>query len=460
MQKGKEELISKGGSPSYRPPETTVAEEYRNPSLDGLGRCDGNTPIRRYPNGILDVPYVGGKVMEAIDKGRHGGIVMLNQLDKAMLSIMMPGSSIVDPAFGRILLKMTDQEIAQVRDWVSAKLHASAHWNAGQGSGMWPGDFADVNKSKGEGSRGGMVIGRTKSGKPIYASTNHESYGKFHSKDHRDAAEFHTKAAIAAKDQGNKKAWKMHATAAEAHSRSQWQKMSKGRKEEAPGEEHPERKLPPEEKKQAAEQMKKLKERMDDQEDDGSVSEEEFKSGKLPTAGSALGKSLQNLNRALLEKNGEPPFEKAGPKGPGSRGGKVIGYTQSGKAIYENSHHVGRHRGWSKQDHSDAANAHEKMWDKLDARLSPSAKNWSPQDHEDYERREAHSIPYSKKEARRWMHGAISEFHDRKASEFDPGFKGHREGDSPKDFRGDAERMRKEIPMLGNKGYKKEYRMR
>lgn len=52
--------------------------------------------------------------------------------------------------------------------------------------------------------------------------------------------------------------------------------------------------------------------------------------------------------RQILEKGGE-----------GSRGGKVIGHTKSGKAIYEYANHE-EHSAFTKQDHQDAMNIHEK----------------------------------------------------------------------------------------------------
>lgn len=52
----------------------------------------------------------------------------------------------------------------------------------------------DLEKG-GEGSRGGKVIGHTKSGKPIYDSFEHEGHKNFTTEDHKDAAEqnFHHK---------------------------------------------------------------------------------------------------------------------------------------------------------------------------------------------------------------------------------------------------------------------------
>lgn len=45
----------------------------------------------------------------------------------------------------------------------------------------------------GEGSKGGKVIGHTKSGKPIYDSHSHESHKDFSSEDHKDAYQLHDK---------------------------------------------------------------------------------------------------------------------------------------------------------------------------------------------------------------------------------------------------------------------------
>lgn len=51
----------------------------------------------------------------------------------------------------------------------------------------------EIEKAKGEGSKGGKVIGHTKSGKPIYESHHSpsEAYGKFDKKDHLDAVKHH-----------------------------------------------------------------------------------------------------------------------------------------------------------------------------------------------------------------------------------------------------------------------------
>lgn len=48
-----------------------------------------------------------------------------------------------------------------------------------------------LKKSRGEDSRGGKIIGHTKSGRPIYAKSNHSTHSEFTSKDHADAKKLH-----------------------------------------------------------------------------------------------------------------------------------------------------------------------------------------------------------------------------------------------------------------------------
>lgn len=46
--------------------------------------------------------------------------------------------------------------------------------------------------------------------------------------------------------------------------------------------------------------------------------------------------------------------------GEGSRGGKIIGYTSSGKSIYE-SHKHPSHKGFTLKDHTEAMEVHLKL---------------------------------------------------------------------------------------------------
>ena len=51
----------------------------------------------------------------------------------------------------------------------------------------------------------------------------------------------------------------------------------------------------------------------------------------------------------------------------GSRGGKVIGHTSSGKPVYE-SHSHPSHKDFSATDHQEAANQHAQMQTKIEKR--------------------------------------------------------------------------------------------
>lgn len=51
-------------------------------------------------------------------------------------------------------------------------------------------DQNDLKKS-GEGSHGGVVIGHTSTGKPVYKEHDHQSYSDFTSQDHVEAAKVH-----------------------------------------------------------------------------------------------------------------------------------------------------------------------------------------------------------------------------------------------------------------------------
>ncbi len=62
----------------------------------------------------------------------------------------------------------------------------------------------DLNKG-GEGSRGGNVMGHTRSGKPIYDKAGHASHSKFNTEDHRDALAFHLHTHTTSKKSGNTK---------------------------------------------------------------------------------------------------------------------------------------------------------------------------------------------------------------------------------------------------------------
>lgn len=78
--------------------------------------------------------------------------------------------------------------------------------------------LTDLIKSIGEGSRGGIVIGHTRSGKAIYASRMPSHYEDFSSQDHVDAKEAHLEQA---KRYQTKAAWSLSSDWAAYNSKSQ-----------------------------------------------------------------------------------------------------------------------------------------------------------------------------------------------------------------------------------------------
>lgn len=136
-----------------------------------------------------------------------------------------------------------------------------------------------VQKAMGEGSRGGDVIGHTRSGKPIYRRMDGMSPGE-QAKAHPFTEEEHREAAKRHKTVYNKAKVKWHADVAAAHEEhaQRARNRDKGRK------------------------FKKMKPNI--------------------------------VNKKKVEKaTTRPNLVKAG-KGPGSRGGDVIGHTRSGKPVY------------------------------------------------------------------------------------------------------------------------------
>jgi len=70
-----------------------------------------------------------------------------------------------------------------------------------------------------------------------------------------------------------------------------------------------------------------------------------------------------------------PGMLKKALRGEGSRGGKVIGHTKSGKPVYASSHR--KRKGaeeWSREDHKDAVGFHEKERDRHGAASRQAAE--------------------------------------------------------------------------------------
>lgn len=149
----------------------------------------------------------------------------------------------------------------------------------------------------GEGSKGGRVIGHTKSGKPIYHSPDNPEHKKFTFRDHLDAATLHDK---------------------RAESRLNANKKATGNQAK---------------------------------ENEGMAAEYKTYAKK-------------HMIAAHAAKDDETPPPKKSPRGniekaEGSKGGKVIGHTRSGKPIYETYDHP-THKKFTSADHNDASKLHHK----------------------------------------------------------------------------------------------------
>jgi hypothetical protein len=178
----------------------------------------------------------------------------------------------------------------------------------------------------GAGSRGGKVIGHTRSGKPIYESGKHADYGKFHEYDHEEAANHHSMAAEYARVKKNS-----HET---LRSIAEEEKNRDGVKEHAS-------------------KVKEYSEKESHHSAHAQYHAEESRpkavKDRTTDIGKRVGKIRGDYSGYDLQKGGE-----------GSKGGKIIGHTKSGKPIYANANHSS-HSKFTSTDHAEAATLHGKL---------------------------------------------------------------------------------------------------
>lgn len=135
-----EETVAK--STSYRPGEThripTTRSQYDDPRLQQ--RNVGCTPLRRYPNGKLDVKFVAHQIIDLIHKAQDGG--KLTEFEKALLTSILPVQFHfpgMDARLTRTLARMSDEERLLVAMIVNSHMQEEKNWNAGRGGGSVPG---------------------------------------------------------------------------------------------------------------------------------------------------------------------------------------------------------------------------------------------------------------------------------------------------------------------------------
>lgn len=185
-----------------------------------------------------------------------------------------------------------------------------------------------------EGSKGGNVIGHTGSGKAIYDSRNHPSHKSFGVRDHMDAYAAHKKMATSSGDVEHR-----HQALAHMQSAHDIQSYHNQR--------HTGRKYAG-----------------FTQDDMDFVKSEENNVQKalndLVGGDNLLSKAVgEGWTPKNLRERGVGPVTNAGG-GEGSRGGKIIGHTNGGHAIYEHPTHANTHiQSMKTNDHIEAQGAHE-----------------------------------------------------------------------------------------------------
>jgi hypothetical protein len=125
---------------SYIPGEKHKPE-YRNQYNDRtiLPRNEGCTPLRRFPNGILDHKYVAHEVIDIIHKIKDGGFT--TDFERALLTLILPASfkELIDPKIAQTMTKLSNDERMIIALIVEQHLREELNYNSGLGGGSVPG---------------------------------------------------------------------------------------------------------------------------------------------------------------------------------------------------------------------------------------------------------------------------------------------------------------------------------
>lgn len=121
--------------------ETSYRPDIKHPKTERSpeGRNLGCTPLRRFPNGVLDTQYVVDSIVEIVHKAESGG--KLNSIEMALISVIIPGRycHIMDSMTANTKLRMADEEKLMVAIKVMAHFNEELNFNAGRGGGSVPG---------------------------------------------------------------------------------------------------------------------------------------------------------------------------------------------------------------------------------------------------------------------------------------------------------------------------------
>lgn len=207
--------------------------------------------------------------------------------------------------------------------------------------------YSDMHKAGGgPGSRGGRVVGKTRSGKIIYESHNHTGHSSFSAADHHDAANLH--ASLAKEGLSGTASGKAanHLSQASHH-------MASADKMQGTHE----RMASPSEKEFAGRSPSSSDKRMMTSAETGRVSTSRGNySGPWDKKSMSINYDLHKAtgHKYVSRKQGAGgkwEYTYAGSKGP-------IGTTRSGKTIYADGKHAA---GYSESDHAHAAATHERQ---------------------------------------------------------------------------------------------------
>lgn len=209
----------------------------------------------------------------------------------------------------------------------------------------------DIDMQKSEGSRGGKVIGHTKSGKPVYGK-KHESYKNFTHQDHVDAYDKLNKhyKDDESKDANDELAYHINEGSKKQHQKSVKKSIQKDRST-----------ILSYYQEQDPEKFSKIISRHIPADCDDII--------KSLNDNPHVEQIIEKLHTTFasddndIQKSFDGLIGDVLQKAEGSKGGKVIGHTKSGKPVYE-SQHADFYHDFTKQDHRDAYNIHEKKREK------------------------------------------------------------------------------------------------
>lgn len=185
---------------------------------------------------VIGHTYSGKPIYENFDNLKHSNFDKMDHEDAEKVHYKRFKKKYPDIKTGRknvrgyeIIRKPTKQEMNEDKDYQEMNKHYDARVKLSKCNEV----IDDLEKAiTGEGSRGGKIIGRTKSGKPIYANFEQENSKKYNFEDHSDAVSAHLKEAKK-HFKSDKEKSKHHSQIAQLHFNAMNNKLDNGKLEKA-----------------------------------------------------------------------------------------------------------------------------------------------------------------------------------------------------------------------------------